>query len=73
MLLAEFDDAVGEVGISAVGLDRGSHVRIAGYDANNQLIGRVTSDLIAAGEEGELVLSDQKAASSQCGFLDKVS
>ncbi len=58
VLLAEFDDAVGEVGISAVGLDRGSHVRIAGYDANNQLIGRVTSDLIAAGEEGELVLSD---------------
>lgn len=40
------------------GLDGGSYARVEAYDASGNLIDRLTSDLVSAGEQGRLVLQD---------------
>ncbi len=57
-LVAEFDQAVGEVELSVTGLDTGSYARVEAYDSFGQMITRVTSELIAGGEVRSLTVSD---------------
>ena len=56
--VAEFDQNVGEVELTASGMDDGSYARIEAYDASGQLIKRVTSDLIAAGDDRLIAIND---------------
>ncbi len=61
-LKASFDEPVGEVTVSLVGLDDASYGRIEAYDANGLLITRQTTGLIAAGATAELRLTDPRGS-----------
>jgi hypothetical protein len=58
MFVADFDENVGEVGLSITGLDEGSYARIEAYDRGGQLIRRLTSDWIAGGDTQSMSIHD---------------
>ncbi|MDA8744151.1 dockerin type I domain-containing protein [Rubripirellula amarantea] len=50
--------SVGEVSVTAGGLDQGSYARIEGYDGDGNLVARATSSLIDDGQSETITLTD---------------
>ncbi|WP_145416250.1 dockerin type I domain-containing protein [Planctomycetes bacterium K23_9] len=57
-LSAAFDQTVGEVNVSVVGLDSGSYARLEAYDSTGNLLTRTTSELIAADAMESISIED---------------
>ncbi len=58
--VAKFDENVGEVNLSILGVDATSYGRIEAYDAQGQMLGRVTSEKLSSGESATLSISDAR-------------
>jgi hypothetical protein len=56
--LASFDQSVGEVEVRAIGSGDTSYARVEAFDADGQLIARMTSDALAFGESTTVRLVD---------------
>ena len=58
-LEAAFDQSVGEVDLSVLGLETGSYARIEAYDAAGVLLSRTTSERIEAGSVETISIHDE--------------
>ncbi len=58
ILVAEFDEDIGEVDVTVTGLDDGSYARLRAFDASGHLIKRMTSDWIAGGHNQLISIDD---------------
>ena len=57
-LRVDFNEPVGQVQASVIGLNVGSHARIEAYDAADNLLTRTTTAYLPAGETGSVQVSD---------------